>query len=257
MNATVANADSTLATAAQTGVVDDMLPDTVETDEVAELDGSMHDDGHYIETAAKVNLVWGAHGWELASVTVDGEALDLADDEHERRDNSLCGSYADDRDEECDPHSHRAAVRQVYGLNRLPNAAELLALIGAAVLDAHSGEPSHADLMELFNLALRTPHHELGACVLRTVFQRQLVDAPVARSLTVADGAERLVRMSAGASAAIAARTAPSSVVNSAGVFCNEAINDEIAALFPIEDFWQRANDPASPDVRYDPDVTA
>ncbi|MEU7480481.1 hypothetical protein AB0A63_31200 [Lentzea sp. NPDC042327] len=229
------------------------LPDTVRIDEAAEVQGLQYCTDHYIETFGKLYLVWGETGWEVASVMVDGHPLDLGDDEHERRDNTECNDRKDD-DQECDAADHVAAVQRVYDLCRVPTGSELVGLLGAAVLDIHPdcADPAYDELMELYDLARQTPHHELGDRVLRTLFRRQLNSPRVTKSLAVDADGTQVMRMSAGAHAALAGVIAPAYVVDSDELFYDDAIHEEHAQLFPAEAFHRRLADPAASDLTYD-----
>ncbi|RAS59477.1 hypothetical protein C8D87_11489 [Lentzea atacamensis] len=226
---------------------------TVETDEVAAVESWNIADSHHIEAAAKVYLTVGDHGWQVDFTSVDGHALDLVD-EDARYDNDECGVRM--RDEECDPSSHRMAVSEIYETLPIPSGAELVPLLGAAVLGIGNARRDHAnaDLLRLYSHALHTVDRELGDLVLRAVFGRQLAEPQAATRFSTASDGSWIVRLSAEAHAVIAALTAPSTAVNHEGVMYSDAAHAELAELFPIADFWawvSEADVTDEDDVRY------
>lgn len=228
-------------------------PRTVATDEIAEIETWDIADGHHIEAAVTVNLTVGDHGWQVDFTSVDGHALDLVGDDA-RYDNDACGARM--FDEECDPDSHCIAVNEVYETLPIPSGAELMPLIGAAVLDIGNArcDRANADLLRLYSHALHTVDRELGDLVLRAVFGRQLAEPQAAARFSVASDGARIVRLSAEAHAVIAALTAPSTAVNHEGVMYSDEAHAELAELFPIADFWAWASEPDTADeddVRY------
>ncbi|MDT7789860.1 MAG: hypothetical protein QOF58_8279, partial [Pseudonocardiales bacterium] len=219
-------------------------PRTVETDEVAAVDGWDLLDCHYVDAAALVNLTVGEFGWKVDFTSTDGHCLDLADWD-ERHDNRECAGRMEDG-EECDPDTHRGVVDDVYRELHLPTGAELVPLLGAAVLNTHYArrDGANADLLRLYSKALHAVDRELGDLVLRAVFGRQLADPQTTTPITVAPDGTRVVRLSREAHAVIAGLTAPSWEVNHEGVLYSDAARDELAAVFPITDFRAWVTDP-------------
>lgn len=228
-------------------------PLTVATDEVAAVDGWDLLDLHYVDTAALVNLTVGEYGWKVDSTSVDGHSLDVAA-EDKPYDNTECAERMEDG-EECDPDSHRAVELDVYSTLDLPTGAELVPLLGAAVLNATHArrDGANADLLRLYGKALHTVDRELGDLVLRAVFGRQLAEQQSAAPMTINADGSRIVRLSRDLHAVIAALIAPSTEVNHEGVIFSDEAGAERTALFPIEDFWAWANEPGAADDEDNP----